>query len=64
MRVIVKFLQKTWCDEKVMIEWINDQWRNVLLKSKISGTTEKILFGDVHTTQQIDSVGFGLQKKI
>lgn len=61
IRVFEEFQQKTWCDKKVMIQWISTQWGNVLLNRKTLVSNGKILF--VHTVQQTDSVKLGLQKK-
>ena len=37
-RVVVKFQQKAWCDEKAIIKWISEEWENVLLNSKSAGS--------------------------
>ena len=62
-RVKVTFQPNAWCDENIMLEWVNEQWGNVLLNPNTPGSTGKIMCADVHTTQQTDSVQRALNKK-
>ena len=63
-RVKVTFQPNAWCDENIMLEWVNEQWGNVLLSPNTPGSTGKILCADVHTAQQTDSVKRALNKKV
>ena len=60
--VAVSFQKSAWCDENVMKQWVKEQWGNALLNSPSAGSIGKILYADVHTTQQIDSVKMLLDK--
>ena len=44
----------------IMIEWISEQWGNVLFNPIAPGLIGKVLFADV---QQSESIKFGLRKK-
>ena len=44
----------------IMIEWISEQWGNVLFNSITPGLIGKVLFADV---QQSEFIKFGLRKK-
>lgn len=61
-RVNVYFQPSAWCDEKVMKDWISNDWGNVLMNPHTPGSTGKILIADVHRAQQTEAVKTLLKK--
>ena len=54
----VKFMhhEKTWCDRKIMKQWISIEWANSFKNPIGQNSDWKILIADVRRTQQTDSV--------
>ena len=62
-RVQVSFQPKAWCGESMMKKWISEQWGNIFINSRTTGSTGKILVADVHRAQQTDGFKALLKKK-
>ena len=61
-RVHDRFQPSAWCDEGIMLDWINTQWGNCLTNPSTPGSTGKVLVADSHCAQQTDSVKSFLAK--
>ena len=62
-RVQVAFQPNAWCDKSMMKKWISEQWGNIFINPRTTGSAGKILVADVHRVQQTDGVKALLKKK-
>ena len=50
------FQENAWCDEDIMLKWIQNNWNNFFLNPSTPGSTGKILVADIHRAQQTEKV--------
>ena len=55
-RVTVFFQANAWCDEEIMVKWINSEWNNFFLNPSTPVSDGKILVADIHRAQQTENV--------
>ena len=52
-RVVVKFQENAWCDERLMEYWVSDMWRRPLAPK---AQNPKLLIADVHKAQKTPGI--------
>ena len=48
--------ENAWCDEQIMLKWIQNDWNHFSLNLSMPGQDGKILFFSVYLAQQTESV--------
>ena len=54
-RVTFHFQKNAWCDEGVMVTWIQNDWGSYFSNPSTPGSDGKLLIADIHRGQQTDT---------
>ena len=55
-RVTVFFQENAWCDEEIIVKWINSKWNYFFLNPSTPASDGIILVADIHRAQQTENV--------
>ena len=56
IRVTVQFQKNAWCDEGVMVTWIQNDWSSYFCNPPMSGSDGKLLNADIHRGKKTPTV--------